>query len=41
MRNRVAHGYFSVDVAIVWNSVETEIPELERLIRQVLQADYP
>jgi|SRR6185312_822168 uncharacterized protein with HEPN domain len=41
MRNRVAHGYFSVDVAIVWNSVETEIPDLERRIRQVLQTEYP
>ena len=28
MRNRIAHGYFSVDLAIVWDTVETALPAL-------------
>ena len=32
MRNRVAHGYFSVDLEVVWQTVQTALPELlERL----------
>ncbi|WP_321947905.1 DUF86 domain-containing protein [Paraburkholderia sp. J10-1] len=30
MRNRVTHGYFSVDVAIVWSTVQIWIPDLKR-----------
>lgn len=36
MRNRVAHGYFLVDLAIVWKTIQRDIPELERQIRQIL-----
>ena len=28
MRNRIAHGYFSVDLAIVWDTVETALSAL-------------
>ena len=28
MRNRVSHGYFSVDLEIVWKTVTRDIPEL-------------
>jgi uncharacterized protein with HEPN domain len=28
MRNRLAHGYFTVDVGLVWNAVKTDIPAL-------------
>lgn len=32
MRNRVAHGYFSIDLDVVWETVQTALPELlERL----------
>lgn len=38
MRHRIAHGYFAVDVGVVWNTVTTSlaalIPSLERLLRQ-------
>ena len=30
MRNRVGHGYFSVDLDIVWKTVQHDLPELER-----------
>ncbi|MGP8252934.1 MAG: DUF86 domain-containing protein [Terracidiphilus sp.] len=36
MRNRVAHGYFAVSLAMVWDSVEEDIPELRQKIARVL-----
>lgn len=36
MRNRVSHGYFSVDLEVIWNTVQRDIPELEQQIRQLL-----
>ena len=29
MRNVLAHGYFEVDLTIVWTTLETELPALE------------
>jgi uncharacterized protein with HEPN domain len=32
MRNRIAHGYFDIDLDIVWETVQTALPPLiERL----------
>lgn len=28
MRNRIAHGYFEVDFRIVWETVQTSLPDL-------------
>lgn len=28
MRNRIAHGYFQVDLEIVWRTVQRSLPEL-------------
>ncbi len=36
MRNRLIHGYFSVDLAIVWNTVKTDLPALEAHSREML-----
>jgi uncharacterized protein with HEPN domain len=36
MRNVVAHGYFHVDLDILWATVETSLPELRKLIQQAL-----
>ncbi len=30
MRNRMAHGYFDIDLEIVWDTVKTSLPQLER-----------
>jgi uncharacterized protein with HEPN domain len=35
MRNRICHGYFSVDLEIVWMTVQRYIPELERQIQNL------
>lgn len=30
MRNRIAHGYFDVDLEVVWDTVQVALPELTR-----------
>ncbi len=37
MRNRVSHGYFSVDLEVIWNTIQRDIPELEQQIKSVLK----
>jgi len=36
MRNRVSHGYFQVDLEIVWKTIHTDLPELHAQIRKLL-----
>ncbi len=36
VRNRVIHGYDTVDDAIVWDVVETRLPDLEREVTVLL-----
>jgi uncharacterized protein with HEPN domain len=36
MRNALSHGYFSVDLAIVWQAVHSDLPSLKRNILTVL-----
>jgi uncharacterized protein with HEPN domain len=28
MRNRITHGYFEIDLEMVWDTVTTALPEL-------------
>lgn len=28
MRNRIAHGYFDIDLNVVWETVQTALPQL-------------
>jgi len=39
MRDRIIHGYDSVDLQIVWNVVKNEIPRIKPIIQQILR-DY-
>lgn len=39
MRDRIVHGYDSINLPIVWHVVKTDIPALKPQIRQILQ-DY-
>ncbi len=34
MRNRIAHGYFDVDLHVVWTTVQTELPALIKHLAQ-------
>jgi uncharacterized protein with HEPN domain len=33
MRNRMAHGYFDVDLNIVWDTLQSSLPDLESLLQ--------
>ncbi|EKE09917.1 MAG: hypothetical protein ACD_16C00100G0079 [uncultured bacterium] len=37
MRNRVSHGYFSVDLELVWKTLEKDIPKLEEQIQKLYE----
>jgi len=39
MRDRIIHGYDTVDLQIVWDVVRQDIPEIKPQIQQIL-ADY-
>ena len=38
MRNALAHGYFKVDLDMVWRTVERDLPELEVQVGEVIQS---
>ena len=33
MRNAIAHGYFKVDLEIVWNTIQRDLPSLRARIQ--------
>ena len=35
MRDRLIHGYFGVDNAIVWETITTDLPELKKEIENI------
>jgi uncharacterized protein with HEPN domain len=37
MRNRMAHGYFDINLDIVWDTIQQSIPVLGRKIQQIRQ----
>jgi len=37
MRNALAHGYFTVDLAIVWQTIQADLPQLQQQV-SALQA---
>ena len=37
MRNRMAHGYFEINLDIVWQTVQQSLPELEQQVIQLMQ----
>lgn len=38
MRNRIAHGYFDINLDVVWDTVQTALPEL---LRKLASARHP
>ena len=36
MRNILAHGYFDIDVAIVWQAISSDIPHLRQQVEGIL-----
>jgi len=39
MRNAIAHGYFQVDLEIVWKTIEKDVPDLKSLILRQIETD--
>lgn len=35
MRNRMAHGYFDINLDIVWDTIQQSLPVLERQIQKI------
>lgn len=35
MRNRLAHGYFDINLDVVWETVKQALPELESQLRKI------
>ncbi len=39
MRNRVSHGYDTVDLEIVWKSIQGDLPLLFKQVQALVAAD--
>lgn len=37
MRNALAHGYYKVDLEIVWKTIENDLPVLQQQIQNIYQ----
>lgn len=38
MRNRIAHGYFELDIRVVWETVQRALPDLIERLPSVVEA---
>ena len=41
MRNRLSHGYFDVNLDIVWQTVKTDLPELIKELKKIIPPKEP
>jgi uncharacterized protein with HEPN domain len=41
MRNALAHGYFKIDLEIVWKTTQSDLPGLYQQIRDVVERMAP
>lgn len=41
MRNALAHGYFKVDLGIVWKTIENDLPHLRQQVQVLVQGPTP
>jgi uncharacterized protein with HEPN domain len=37
MRNRIVHAYFDVDLTIVWEVIQRDLPDLKAQVHFILQ----
>lgn len=35
MRNRIAHGYFDINLQVVWETLQTALPDLKSKIQEI------
>jgi uncharacterized protein with HEPN domain len=36
MRNRLIHGYFDIDLNLLWDTINDDLPTLDRQVRSIL-----
>ena len=41
IRNRLIHGYWSIDLPLVWNVIERELPPLKTAVASLLATPDP
>ena len=39
MRNRLTHGYFNVNLDVVWETIQTDIPDLIATLEKIIQQE--
>ncbi len=39
MRNRIVHGYDTIDLDIVWNTAEESVPDLKKYCEEILASE--
>ncbi len=39
MRNRLIHGYYDLDLDIIWSTVSDDIPPLVRVLEDVIRTE--
>jgi uncharacterized protein with HEPN domain len=39
MRNRIVHGYFSVDERILWDTIQNDLPALQEHLQRLIAED--
>lgn len=39
MRNRLIHGYFDVNIKLVWNTTQNNLPPLIKSLKEILNED--
>ena len=40
MRDRLIHGYFGIDVKIIWNTIENDLPELKQNLYEIKEEEF-
>jgi len=40
MRDKLIHGYFGVNLELVWQTINVELPRLKKQISRILTKDY-
>jgi len=39
MRDKLIHGYFGIDLNIVWKTIKEDLPKLKKLILEILKTE--
>jgi uncharacterized protein with HEPN domain len=37
MRNALAHGYFKIDMEIIWKTIHSELPDLHEVVSELIK----